>query len=389
MNADVGKLLTVGTESDNPFAIDISAYCRQEMDVADVMSLKTFANSEFCPRFISDERYLENIGNTLRDTVVVVVSTGSSRYTRNELAWRNLVVTRAAHDNGARQVVLIEPDLFFSAQDRGPRPEHGELDARRGESDYKKFDGQAFTSLLYAQLLALAGVHAVITVHNHSSSVQRLFRNEMNGGFLNLSPAEVFADYIRTSDVAPSLHNGKGMLLCAPDGGARAFVDDVHRELAMPEADVLYIDKKREGERDVSSFIATDSPSSIDDIAGRDVIVFDDMVRTGGTIRECCRLLKAAGAGRMAFFVTHFYSSQEVRLNLHGPELDEIVTTNTIPSILNRDSQGRLRRKLTVLKLEKWISRYVMDFLGRPADHLQAPLYTVDMSSKNPRWQQR
>ncbi len=125
--------------------------------------------------------------------MVVVVSTGSSRYTRNELAWRNLVVTRAAFDNGAQDVVLIEPDLFFSAQDRGPRPEHGDLDRARTEDDLKKFDGQAFTSLLYAQLLSLSGVHAVITVHNHSATVQRLFRDEMPGGFLNLSPAEVFA----------------------------------------------------------------------------------------------------------------------------------------------------------------------------------------------------
>jgi ribose-phosphate pyrophosphokinase len=88
----------------------------------------------------------------------------------------------------------------------------------------------------------------------------------------------------------------------------------------------------------------------------------------------------------VVFFVTHFYSSPEVRENLHNPVLDEIVTTNTIPCILNRDMQGRLRKKMTVLKIEKWISRYVLEFLGRSMGHLAPPLYTVDMSSKNPRW---
>ena len=68
-----------------------------------------------------------------------------------------MLVARAAKDNGARKVVLVEPDLFFSAQDRGPRKEHGEMEFPRDEADYKKFDGQPFTSRFYAQALALAG----------------------------------------------------------------------------------------------------------------------------------------------------------------------------------------------------------------------------------------
>lgn len=386
MDSSGKNILIVGTESDNPFAIDVGAYCRQETDIADLLSLKTFANSEFCPRFISGERDITNIGNKLRNTIVVVVSTGSSGLSRNELAWRNVLVARAARDNGAEHVVLVEPDLFFSAQDRGPRPEHGELDRKRDATDFKKFDGQPFTSRLYAEMLSLAGVDSVITVHNHSTSVQQLFRLQMKDGFLNLSPAEVFADYIRTSDVTPSLRTGTGVLVCAPDHGARKFATEVHDQLNMPGAGLLFVAKQRLGERSVSSLIDIDSPTPVEAIKGKDVVVFDDMVRTGGTVKECCRLLKEAGAGRLVFFVTHFYASSEVRENLHGPELDEIVTTNTIPCILNRDTQGRLRRKMTVLKIEKWISRAVLEFLGQPVNHLAERLYTVDMSSKNPRW---
>jgi ribose-phosphate pyrophosphokinase len=386
MNTDGKSLLIVGTESDNPFAIDIGVYCRQATDIADILSLKTFANTEFCPRFISDENDLSDIGRKLRDKVVVIVSTASNVSSRNELAWRNLVIARGAKDNGAARVVLVEPDLFFSAQDRGPQPEHGELDRERDVTDYKKFDGQPFSSLLYAQSLGLAGVDAVITVHNHSTSVQKMFKAQMKDAFLNLSPAEVFAHYIRTSDVAPSLHSGKGVLVCAPDKGARKFAMEVHQGLGAA-AHLLYLAKQRTGERSVSSLVDAESPSPMESIAGKDVIILDDMVRTGGTMKEACRLLKEAGAARMVFFVTHFYASPEVRENLHDPALDEIVTTNTIPCILNRDMQGRLRHKMTVLKLEKWISRHLLEFLGRPWDHLAGMPYTVDMSSKNPRWQ--
>jgi ribose-phosphate pyrophosphokinase len=389
MNNHSAALSVVANESDNPFAIDVAAHCGQEVDIADLLSLKTFANSEFCPRFISNEADLDNVGWSLRDGIVVIVSTGSIKHTRNELAWRNMLLARAAKDNGAKHVVLVEPDLFFSAQDRGPRPEHGEGDIPRDIVDRKKFDGQPFTSLLYGHVLALAGVDDVITVHNHSVGVQRLFSRDLRGRFLNLSPAELFAHYIKSSDVAPCLHNGTGLLICAPDKGARAFANEVHEHLQATGAQLLYIAKQRMGERDVSSFIDPSSPASPEDISGKDVIVFDDMVRTGGTIRECCRLLKEAGANRTVFFVTHFQSSPEVRENLHTPELDEIVTTNTIPCILNRDMQGRLRKKMTVLKIEKWLSYYTLDHLGLLNTHPSPPLYAIDMSSKNPRWKQR
>jgi ribose-phosphate pyrophosphokinase len=322
----------------------------------------------------------------LAGATVVMVSTVSNNLSRNELALRSFLIARAAKDNGAKRVVLVEPDLFFSAQDRGPRSEHGDVSFKRTQIDYKKFDGQPFTSRFYAQALQLAGVDSVITVHNHSSSVKKLFSKIMPGGFTNLSPAEVFADYIRNSDVSPSLHSGAGLLVCAPDAGAREFTMQVYKNLGISSANLLFIAKQRTGERSVASFIDTQSPCSVKDIEGKDVIVFDDMVRTGNTIRECCRLLKEAGAGRVVFFVTHFYSSPEVRESLNTPSIDEIVTTNTLPCILNRDMQGRLRRKMTVLKLEKWISNNILSCMGGGSSCELKDLYTLDMSSKNPRW---
>ena len=63
-----------------------------------------------------------------------------------------------------------------------------------------------------------------------------------------------------------------------------------------------------------------------------------------------------------------------------------ILTLNTIPSILNRDEQGRLRKKIVVLKIERWIARYLLTYLGKGAAIIDTDLYSVDMSSKNPRW---
>lgn len=381
-------LLIVGTESDNPFAIDVALACGQTTDIADLISLKTFANSEFCPRFIDgDAEDVSAIGHQLSGATVAIVSTMSSVLSRNELALRTLLVARAAKDNGAERVLLVEPDLFYSAQDRGPRPEHGQVDFVRDQRDLKKFNGQPFSSRLYAEMLALAGVDGVLTVHNHSVSVQRLFTATMPWCFRNLIPTEVYADYIMHSDVTPRLRAGQGLLVCAPDKGARGFVSEIYRALAAEhQVGQLYIAKQRLGERNVTSFIDPDSPCSLADVNGRDVVVLDDMVRTGTTIMECCRLLKEAGAARVVFFVTHFYPSQEVRENLNSPFIDEIITTNTLPPVQNRDLQGRLRKKLTVLKIGRWMAHHVLGIMGCKRS-VHGPLYTVDMSSKNPRFE--
>ena len=116
----VGDMIIVGNSSDDPFAIDIAFALGQSEDIADLISMKVFSNSEFCPRFISDESDLTKVGYQLDGKTVVIVSTSSLTMSRNSLAMRNLLIARAAKDNGADAVVLVEPDLFFSAQDRGP-----------------------------------------------------------------------------------------------------------------------------------------------------------------------------------------------------------------------------------------------------------------------------
>jgi ribose-phosphate pyrophosphokinase len=53
--------------------------------------------------------------------------------------------------------------------------------------------------------------------------------------------------------------------------------------------------------------------------------------------------------------------------------------------VQNRDLQGRLRKKLTVLKIGKWTAHHALSLLGC-AQKVRDPLYAVDMSSKNPRF---
>lgn len=379
------EVVVVGNTSDDPFAIDIAYSLGQQVDIADLISLKNYANSEFCPRFISDEEDFARIGAHLTGKTIVIISTSNRVVSRQSLAMRNLVIARAAKENGARQVVLVEPDLFYSAQDRGPQRDPEGAETNRSDADLKKFDGQPFTSRLYAQMLKLAGVDRVVTVHNHSSAVQSMFNRVFEGQFHHLLPYDLYLDYLRNSDIVRCGPNGEGLALCAPDAGAREFVREMMVRLNLPAAKCLLLDKTRSGEREVEIALSPESEASFADVAGHDIVLFDDMVRTGSTLVRTCQFLKKVNPGRLIFGVTHFYASDEGRHKMADSAIDEILTLNTLPTILNRDEQGRLRRKLVVLKIEKWLARNLTEILDLPT-RPDTGIYQIDMSSKNPRF---
>ncbi len=385
MPVDPKNIVIVGNSSDDPFAIDLAFSMGQAEDIADLISMKIFANTEFCPRFISDEDDFDCIGKRLTGKTVVIVSTSSHVVSRQNLAMRNLLISRAAKENGAEHVMLLEPDLYYSAQDRGPSRDLGRTVIERDEKDLKKFDGQPFTAKLYAQMLKLAGVDSVMTVHNHSYSVQKMFTEVFDGLFYNLIPYELYCDYIKNSNLVNYGQQGEGLALCAPDAGARDFVKEMYIRLNLPKAKFILLDKERFDERRVQIKLHDESESTFEEIDGHDIVLFDDMVRTGSTVVKSCEFLKQIHPGKTVFAVSHFYASEEGREKMASKAIDEILTLNTLPTVLNRDVQGRLRRKMVVLKIERWLASNLCKVLGIPVNR-EDGLYQIDMSSTNPRF---
>lgn len=382
------NVVIVSNSSDNPFAIDVAYAMGQHEDIADIISMKHFMNSEFCPRFISDEADFDNIGRKLQGKSVVIVSTTSHVQSRQELAMANFIMARAAKENGAERVILVEPDLFYSAQDRGPSKDLGKTSFERDIKDIKKFDGQPFTAKLYAQMLKMSGVDTVMTIHNHSDSVQQIFSEVFDGDFHNLIPYEIYAHYLLNSNILSYGEDGEGLVLCAPDKGARDFVKQMYNTLGLTKAKFIMLDKERTAERKVEITLHKESEHTFEGLDGASIVLFDDMVRTGSTVVQSCQFLKQINPERMVFAVSHFYASNEGRERMAHPALGEILTLNTLPTILNRDEQGRLRKKMVVLKVEKWLAQELGKILGLPQSEEQNP-YKIDMSSKNPRFKRK
>jgi ribose-phosphate pyrophosphokinase len=100
---------------------------------------------------------------------------------------------------------------------------------------------------------------------------------------------------------------------------------------------------------------------------------------------KSCEFLKQIHPGKTVFAVSHFYASEEGREKMANPAIVEILTLNTLPTVLNRDVQGRLRRKMVVMKIERWLANNLAGLLG--VKHAREDgLYQIDMSSTNPRF---
>ena len=213
-----------------------------------------------------------------------------------------------------------------------------------------------------------------------------MFSEVFEGGFHNLIPYEIYIDYLLNSNIVNYGKDGAGLALCAPDKGARDFVREMFAGMGLSNARFVLLDKERTGERDVEIKLHAESESTFEQLDGHDIVLFDDMVRTGSTVVQSCQFLKQINPGKTVFAVSHFYASDEGREKMASPSIDEIVTLNTIPTILNRDVQGRLRRKMVVLKIEKWLARNLCEILKLPEPQSNS-LYQIDMSSKNERFQ--
>ena len=295
-----------------------------------------------------------------------------------------MILARAAKDNGAERVILVEPDLFYSAQDRGPRLMHGQTRYKRSHADLYKFNGQAFSAQLYAQLLKTSGVDEVVTIHNHSYSCGYEYKKIFGpDNFTNLSPHSLYHHFLCFSGIVDPYNT----ILVAPDKGASEFTK-LTAEHAEPFLPIILYEKTRTDESTVSLRFSDKSQLSSGQIRGKDVVILDDMVRTGSTLLDCYNMLYKHSPRNIICIITHFYSSEEVKRNLSKAHFDQIVTTNTLPTILNRDKQGRLRKRITVLKINKWIAHYLQHRL-----HLhrksEEPFYIEDVSDKNPRSQFR
>ncbi|MBC7363057.1 MAG: ribose-phosphate pyrophosphokinase [Candidatus Aminicenantes bacterium] len=177
--------------------------------------------------------------------------------------------------------------------------------------DWKDRPRVPISARLMADLLEKAGANRVLTMDLHSPQIQGFFSIPVD----NLTSAPVIANHIKTLDL-------ENLTVVSPDAGgvgrARVFAKRLNAMLAI-------IDKRRPAPN-VAQVLHV-----IGDVKDRDVVLFDDMVDTAGTLTLGVEALKREGARRIFAACTHPVLSGEAIERIEKSSLEKIFVTDTIP----------------------------------------------------------
>lgn len=158
----------------------------------------------------------------------------------------------------------------------------------------------------------------VFTVNIHDPSVLKYFPCEAT----DINAAEVIGNYV----VNMSLQD---TVLLAPDDGALKIVKPAAERFGLPYD---YLDKTR-----ISGDEVTIAPKSMD-IHGRDVVLMDDIVSTGGTISEAIKLLKAGGAREVHVACIHAVLVRNALLRMNNGGMRSMLSTDTLEKATSKVS---------------------------------------------------
>jgi len=179
-------------------------------------------------------------------------------------------------------------------------------------SDKKDEARISITARLVADLLETAGADRVLTMTLHAPQILGFFRKPAD----QLLATPILSNYFKSKDLSNTT-------VVATDAGAAKFAGHFAKRLSVPMA---IIDKRRFDDSEKAQSVAL-----IGDVKGRDAIIYDDEIATGGSIKEAARILRELGAKAVRVGVTHPVFSGNAMETLSSADLDELVVTDSIP----------------------------------------------------------
>lgn len=177
----------------------------------------------------------------------------------------------------------------------------------------RKDEGRVpITAKLVANLITHAGVNRVLAVDLHASQIQ---------GFFDIPLDHLYAKAVLVGHLKRlGLRN---LAVVSPDVGGIKVARAYSKELA---ADLAIVDKRRVSPEEA------EVEAVIGDVRGKNVLLVDDMITTGGTIAEAVRILKDFGAGSVYVAATHAVFCGRARERLDAAPIERIFVTDTIPA---------------------------------------------------------
>jgi ribose-phosphate pyrophosphokinase len=241
-------------------------------------------------RFADQEVFVEIKENVRGEDVFIVQSTS---YPANDNLMELLIMIDAMRRASARRITAVLPYFGYARQDR-------------------KAGGRTpISAKLVANLITEAGADRVMTLDLHAGQIQ---------GFFDIPTDNLFAVPLLARDVKEH-QDLDDLMVVSPDVGGVVRARSLAKRLDAPLA---IVDKRRDrpGESEVMNIIG--------DVTGRNCILIDDIIDSGGTLCNAADALMRAGANSASAYITHGVLSGGAVTRISASSLKELVITDSI-----------------------------------------------------------
>ena len=294
------KLFTCKASKD--FALKVAKNLGLDLGNSDVL---TFSDGEFQPCY----------NESVRGATVFIVQ---STFPPTDNLFELLLMIDAAKRASAHRVIAVMPYFGMARQDRKDKPR------------------VPIGAKLVANMLHAAGCDRVMTCDLHADQIQGFFDFPVD----HIYASAVFLPYLKAMNI-------ENLAIAAPDMGGAKRANAYARYLECP---VIICHKSREKANVVGSITA------IGDVAGKNVVIVDDMIDTAGTLAKAANVLKEMGALSVRACATHPVFSGPAYDRIAESALEEVLVTDTIP--LSNDP-SKDKSKITVLTMTEMFANII------------------------------
>lgn len=268
----------VAGNSNRPLAKAIAAY------------LKLPLTKCIVKRFADQEVFVEVEENVRGEDVFVLQSTS---FPANDHLMELLILIDALRRSSARRITAVIPYFGYARQDRKPGPR------------------TPISAKLVANMITQAGADRVLTVDLHALQIQ---------GFFDIPTDNLFCAPVMVKDIKNRFETDK-LMVVSPDVGGVVRARDLAKRIGAPLA---IVDKRRDrpGESEVMNVIG--------DVEGRDCIMIDDIVDSGGTLCNASDALLKHSARQVNAYITHGVLSSNAVERISNSSLNSISISDSI-----------------------------------------------------------